>query len=143
MTIDQTVAAAMRLCRNYFNTQPVAGTFTLSGGVITPTIDAEWLYISGSKKNDGVCHYTLEGTALKDETFTGRIYELRPPRDFLDLCAEIAAYSEGNSPGGVISENFGQYSYNKGSGRTGGPVAWQEAYSASLLPYRKMFLEVE
>ena len=144
MTIDETIATVMRNCRNFFNDEPEAGTYTITSGVISPEIDDEWIFISGSKKNDGVYHNIESARSqLKDETFKGLIYRLHPPRDFIAICAEISAYTESNKAGDPVSESFGAYSYSKGTGKSGSLPTWQEAFSNSLIQYRRMFTEVD
>lgn len=134
-----TVAAVMRQVRNYFEGEPLEGDFTITGNGLSPAPDASWVAIRGSKHHDGV--YQLQGGVIQgadsatDETFSGLVYPLYPPADFLRLCEEIAAYDASNPVGALQSESFGAYSYT----RVNGKGDWREAYSAYLAPYRRMF----
>lgn len=138
-----TVAAVMRQVRNHFEREPVEGVFTITGNGLSPAPDAPWVAIRGSKYHDGV--YELAGGYLQgaegdlDEEFDGLVYPLHPPRDFLRLCEDIAKYDEQTPVGALQSESFGAYSYTRASGAAGGVMGWQEAFSAQLAPYRRMF----
>lgn len=125
------------------------GDFAIVGGVITPSLDfpTDYFRIVGSHKNDGV-HKTTD--VLEDEgQFHGAIWIMSPPKDFLDLVAEIEAWQE--KYGGVDSalmspfqsESFGGYSYSKASGGSGLSGAssvptWQSMYASRLNAYRRI-----
>lgn len=141
MNLEQTVANVMRRCKNYFNRESVSGTFVIVGGVLSPEPLSEWVYIKGSRKNDGIRRITEENT-LKDETFDGTVWHLYPTDEFISLCDEIARYTAENAHTGVISESFGNYSHTDATGVTGGKLTWQEAFSIDLQPYVRMFTEV-
>lgn len=134
------VAAVMRQVRNFFDRGYMDGRFTIAGSVLSPAPAAPWIAISGSLYNDGV--YPLSGgflAGVTDEVFTGRVWLLYPPKDFLDLCNEMSAYDDKHPPGAYQSESFGGYSYTRSAGDGG---AWQQAYKDRLTPYRHMFTEV-
>ena len=141
------VAAVMRQCRNFFQTGYVDGTFSITGNRL-PVDDAPWVYVSGSAYHDGVWKLAdgyLTGRdvdGLPDETFTGRVWILNPPADFLDLCAEIVDYEKKNPLGAYVSESFGAYSYTRNY-RAGMDQSWAAMFSAQLAPYRKMYTEVQ
>lgn len=156
MTVS--IAAVMRLVRNYFERECIEGSFAISGGVLEPMPDAPYIAISGSARHDGVFPASalsgeLTGDELcglikhdivpgKDETFDGKVWGLHPPDDFLALCEEISAYEDKNPIGAPQSESFGAYSYTRPSvGGTAGN-GWEAAFSGRLLPYRRMFTEV-
>jgi len=86
----------------------------------------------------------LEGVpaGVFDETFAGRVYFLRPPADFLQLCESIAAYNEKTPKGPYQSETFDDYSYTLAGGKNGGVLTWQERFAKELNEYRRMFSEV-
>jgi hypothetical protein len=76
-----------------------------------------------------------------NEEFDGRVWLLKPPADFLDLCAEISAYDDKNPAGAYAQESFGGYSYSRRN--AGGSTAWQDVFAGRLASYRgKMFSEV-
>ena len=140
------LAAVMRQIRNYFNRgdRPYSGEVTITGNVLLPAQAAPYVAIHGSAWHDGV--YAVIGGALQDvpdglpdETFTGLVWHLYPPADFLDLCKQISAYDDKHPTGAYASETFGDYSYS----RSGGAQPWQQAYAAQLNAYRRMFTEVE
>lgn len=141
MNLEQTVANVMRRCKNYFDREVASGTFVIVGGVLTPEPESEWVYIKGSRKNDGIRHLTQTST-LKDEVFDGTMWFLYPTDEFLALCAEIGTYCDNNARTGVISESFGNYSHTDATGVTGGKLTWQEVFSVDLQPYVRMFTEV-
>ena len=68
---------------------------------------------------------------------------MRPPAEFLDLCAEIADWAARNSPEAVTSERFGDYSCTRATDRWGLPVDWRDVFRARLIPYRRMFPEAD
>lgn len=142
-----TVAAVMRHVRNYFNGDPLTGTFQISGNGLSPAPDAPWVAIRGSRYHDGV--YELLGDymqgvceGLPDETFEGCVYPLHPPSDFLLLCREIEEYDQKNPAGAKMSESFGHYSYTRAGNGNGGAADWKSAFSGQLAAYRRMFSEV-
>lgn len=135
------IAAVMRFVNNYFERAYIDGTFTISGGVLSPAPAAPYVAIEGSAWHGGV--YRLDQLREHpEETFTGRVWALHPPDDFVQLCEEIAAYDEKNPAGALQSETFGEYSYTRAVGQTG-VIGWQTAFAQRLIPYRRMFTEVD
>lgn len=146
------VGAVMRWVNNYFETGHRATTYRVEEGRISPgSLLAPGMHIaiSGSIYHDGVwklgnsLQLLGEPEGLPDETFFGRVYFLRPPMDFLNLCEEIAEFVKKTPVNGLQSESFGEYSMTRANGRTGGILTWEEAYADRLVPYRRMFTEVE
>lgn len=131
---------------NYFVHGRYSGTFTIQDGSIElPFLTIGQCYrINGSRLNDGVYEY---GTGvLYDETFTGEIWDMRPPRTFFALAEEITAWQEKygaavTSP--YASESFETYSRtlatagNAGGGGNGAPT-WQSMFRTQLNQYRKL-----
>lgn len=133
------IEALMMECRNFFDRGYIDATFTIEGNTITPAPNAPYVYLSGSKA-DGVYRQDVPGELiaepeLENETFTGRVWLLFPPRSFLELAEEVAKY-DAAAPVGMQSESFGEYSYTRSAS------TWQEAYKAKLVPFRHMFTEV-
>lgn len=139
------VDAVMRHVRNYFERGWVDGTLVISGGVLSVPVDAPYIAITNSRYNDGV-HRMLSDTVaehpLRDETFSGRIWLLYPPANFLDLCADASSFDEKNPAGALKSESFGEYSYTRASAGSGDLLTWETALASRLMPYRRMFTEV-
>lgn len=150
---------------NFFERHPVsgtrmvtAGTFSIEGGGIDLSalclLSGQRFRIKGSALNDGV--YTWGDTimdddnsaaaSLTDETFTGEIWAMYPPKAVIALAAEIAAWVDqygaaANSP--YASESFGGYSYSKatGSANTAGGASlgtWQGVFANRLNAWRKV-----
>lgn len=130
------------------------GEFTISGHSVTPLdfiAEGQFFRIVGSAMNDGVYQNTTAGRAqLADETFTGAIWEMSVPLDFVKLCDDIAAWREtyeaadsaNNSP--YSAESFAGYSYTKSSANSaqGGATAlsWQTQFASRLNAYRRLML---
>lgn len=130
---------------NFFETDEMTGQrliypgiYTIEGGNIDlPFLEAgQYFRMLHSRFNNGVHVYGVD--ELKDETFDGVIWEMRPPQEFLALVDEITAWVEkygetANSP--FQSENvIGVYNYTKGEG--GG--SWPSVFKERLKPYRKL-----
>lgn len=141
------VAAVMRHCRNFFEGWYLDGTFRISGNALTPVQQAQWICITGSECHDGVWEVIdgyltgREVDGLWDEEFTGRVWGLTPPPDFLALCQKISEYEEKNPVGALVQESFGEYSYMR-SMRAGQSTGWESMFSAALAPFRRMYTEV-
>lgn len=147
--------------RNYFlkdklhpETCIFKGQYTISGGNITPSDflkEGQYFRIAGSDLNEGVWLNTAAGRAkLKDETFTGEVWAMSVPQEFVELCARIDSWATiYEAPNGAAmsifsSENFGNYGYSKGSGSgtksgvKGAALTWQTAFYDALTPYRRI-----
>ena len=130
---------------NFFYGDRYAGTFTIADGILTVDglIDGQYFRICGSRLNDGVYRYGVD--QLTDETFTGVVWDMRPPKSFLTLAEEIEAwqtkYGEATQ-GPYQSESFNGYSYSKGSATDASgksvPVTWQTTFGPYLNHWRKL-----
>ena len=149
-----TVCEVMRYCANFFEHGYIDADFTVSeDGVLSPIdgiVSGQYVAVQGSTLHDGV--YRIEGGRLDAgsafvpaEVFSGRIWLLHPPADFLNVCRMVEAFenASGKVNGPFQSESFGAYSYTRASGANGGLLTWQEAFSSRLRPYVKMFTEVD
>lgn len=144
--------AICREIRNYFtlDSDKIIGNFKIVGGVILPSFaiqEGQYFKIWDSVFNSDV--YIKGQEQLQDEdTFHGAIWLMRPPKDFLALVDDIAAWqakygtvdSVAMSP--YNSESFGGYSYSKstgggGSGSSAGGSNWQSVFAARLSLYRR------
>lgn len=137
---------------NYFNEDPVTdrkliypGKYTIENGSITLPflIEGQYFRVFGSKLNDGIHIYGQD--ELFDETFDGVIWEMRVPKRFLELVAEIEAWMD--KYGDVMKNPYqsedviGVYRYTKmTTGKvTGDYIAtWQNAYKQQLKEWQKM-----
>jgi hypothetical protein len=130
---------------NFFYGDRYAGTFTIEDGKLTVDglINGQYFRICGSRLNDGVYKYGID--ELTDETFDGVIWDMRPPKSFTDLVAEIEAWQQkygAATQGPYQSESFNGYSYNKGSATDASgksvPVTWQTTFAPYLNQWRKL-----
>ena len=127
--------------RNYFETEKRFGTFTISGGSISPSNflqDGQYFRIVGSVFNDGVHRHPAHD--LTDETFDGAVWAMAVPPAVIDLATEIEEYnkSDAGKPSSYISENFGGYGYTKATDENGLPVGWRSVFKNELNKYRKL-----
>ena len=128
------------LC-NYFETKKRFGTFTISGGSISPSDflqDGQYFRIVGSVFNDGVYRYPAHD--LVDETFNGAVWAMAVPPAVIDLATEIEEYNKSDvgKPSPYISENFGGYGYTKATGSNGKVLTWKSVFADALNRYRKL-----
>lgn len=121
-----------------------AGTYTIENGVLTlpHVVEGQYFRIVGSAFNDGV--YIQPADDLIDETFTGEVWAMKPPRDFIRTVEEIEAWEAkyGEAVASPFqSENvIGVYSYAKAA--TGGASAltgWQAAFKSRLNQWRRLY----
>ena len=127
--------------RNYFETKKRFGTFTISGGSISPSdfLQAGQYYrIVGSVFNDGVHRHPAHD--LTDETFDGAVWAMAVPPAVVELAAEIEEYkkSDAGKPSSYISENFGGYGYTKATDENGLPVGLRSVFKSELNRWRKL-----
>lgn len=127
--------------RNYFETKKRFGTFTISGGSISPSDflqDGQYFRIVGSVFNDGVYRYPAHD--LVDETFNGAVWAMAVPPAVIDLATEIEEYNKSDvgKPSPYISENFGGYGYTKATDVNGAPIGWQKVFASRLNRWRKL-----
>ena len=138
--------------RNWFVRESIIGKFLVAGGVISfadgtalPLLPGQYYRIIGSVFNDGVRQYEVD--TLHDEpVFTGAVWSMAVPPDFLELVEEIEKWCGDNaqalsSP--YASESFGGYSYTlrSGGGSSGAndvAITWQGQFSSRLGPWRKI-----
>ena len=127
--------------RNYFETDKRFGEFTISGGTFAPSDfikDGQYFRIIGSTFNDGV--YRYPATGLTDETFSGAVWAMSLPPDFIALSAEIEEYnnSDAGKASPFTSESFGGYAYTKATDSNGAPIGWQKAFANRINQWRKL-----
>ena len=121
-----------------------AGEFTIENESLTLPflLDGQYFRIVGSALNDGVYQYPAD--TLADETFTGEVWAMKPPRTVLKLVEEIKQWQDKYGAvmaGPYQSENvIGVYSYAKASGEGGGASAdaWAEVFRGRLNAWRKL-----
>lgn len=137
---------------NYFEEDPVTGNrliyqghYRIENGVITLPFLAnnQYFRLFGSKFNDGVHQYGVD--ALTDEEFDGVVWEMRPPKEFLDLVSQISdwmdKYGDAMRNPYQSEDVIGVYRYTKmTTGKvTGDYIAtWQNTYKGQLNEWRKL-----
>lgn len=135
---------------NYFcpDENIVRGTWTIEGGSIDldgAVLPGQYFRIVGSVLNDGV--YLYPADALADETFTGEIWPMRPPRAFLETVSDIETWQ--TQYGAAMASPYqsesviGVYSRTKQGGNTTQGAAadadgWKSAFRSRLNPWRKL-----
>ena len=127
--------------RNYFETEKRFGTFTISGGSISPSDflqDGQYFRIVGSVFNDGVHRHPAHD--LTDETFDGAVWAMAVPPAVIELLQKIQEFeaATANAPTAYISESFGGYTYTKATDEKGLPVGWKSVFKTELNKYRKL-----
>ncbi len=126
------------------------GTFRITGNALPEAVGARFIYISGSLSHNGVWeideHGFLMGRSvegLMDEEFTGRVWMLAPPVDFLELVKDMQAYEEKNPHTAVLRESFGGYSVERAATADGRPVTPERMFLTRINPYMHMLTEVK
>ena len=127
--------------RNYFETKKRFGTFTISGGSISPSDflqDGQYFRIVGSVFNDGVHRHPAHD--LTDETFDGAVWAMAVPPAVIELLQKIQEFdaATANSPTAYISESFGGYTYTKATDENGLPAGWRSVFKSELNRWRKL-----
>ena len=127
--------------RNYFETEKRFGTFTISGGSISPSDflqDGQYFRIVGSVFNDGVHRHPAHD--LTDETFDGAVWAMNVPPAVVELLQKIQEFeaATANAPTAYTSESFGGYSYTKATDENGLPVGWRSVFKSELKRWRKL-----
>lgn len=142
---------------NFFIRAAYPGSYEISAGTIALTglKNGQRFQIVGSDLNDGVYTWHDGGViqndddtapaALADESFSGTILAMSPPKAFLELVGRISAWVDqygAQSVSPFQSESVvGVYSYTKadaGTDASGRPVAktWETAFASELNAYR-------
>ena len=127
--------------RNYFETEKRFGTFTISGGSISPSDflqDGQYFRIVGSVFNDGV--YRHPAHDLTDETFKGAVWAMSVPPAVIELLQKIQEFeaAAANTPTAYISESFGGYTYTKATDENGLPAGWRSVFKNELKRWGKL-----
>lgn len=140
-------------CRNWFCREIIRGDFTVTGGVLEPVPaiqDGAYIRIVGSVFNDGVHRYPHGD--FSDERFTGAVWLLAIPPDFVRLLDDINAWETASGKaaadaaaellaGPFSSESFGGYTYQRRTGLPDVPTTWKDprlGFSARLNLWRKI-----
>ena len=136
------VSDVMRHVRNHFVHSALSGTWAHSGGQLTPAdqlTPGRWIAIVSDDVSGGVFQLDEKGGIpdFGELTFTGTVYLLDPPADFIRLCGDISCWAAANPDPAVSAEKLGEYSVSRHA------VTWESAFAPALAPYRRMFSEVQ
>lgn len=84
-------------------------------------------------------HDSPEEHSTVDETFTGTIYGLRVPPDFLRLADKITdfATSKEGVASNIVSASFGIQSFSFGTDANGNRAGWEIVFAKRLNQYRR------
>lgn len=139
-----TLTALCKEVNNYFDSERLYGTYTIRDGAFTqglPLLEGQYFAVFDSVFNDGV--HKFGDTDLTDETFTGSIWALKIPKEFVALCKDITDWETANaaalnSP--YNSESFGGYSYSKASGNNGKSLSYADVgkFASAMNRWRKI-----
>lgn len=153
--METILTMVMRSLPRYWEKSSESGTFTIESKILTGFTEiylvGSYIAVTGSILNNGVYlvsddKITLAGSI--NETFQGEIYQLAPPRDFLELVAEIETEinQTKNSTWDkrLISQSFDGLSQTLATGANGSlPATWKEMFASRLVPYRSsMFTDI-
>lgn len=130
--------------KNYFVLNKYQGEYKIANGeILLPFLmEGQYFRICGSIFNDGVHRYPEKW--LTDEEFTGEIWAMAIPAEFMELVRDIENWQdkygeEVSKP--YSSESFGGYSYSKASGGSDGgsaQITWQSNFRSRLNRWRKL-----
>ena len=135
------VADVMRYVRNHFIRDSIYTAWTHADGTLTPADGFHpgmWIAVARGDAPCGVYQLDEKGGIpdLGDTSWTGTVYRLNPPADFIRLCGDIACWAAASPDPAVTGEKLGEYSVSRRA------ITWQEAFAPALAPYRRMFAEV-
>lgn len=141
----------MNYLNNYFYRFKERGFYIIKDNKIAikgKYVIGQYVLIKGSILNDGVYKVldysnnalTLEN--LTDEEFEGYVCSLAVPKSFEKICEQIEEFNDKKNVNSLyISESKGDYSYTRATGKDGMPIKWEDAFSKSLSPYKKIYDE--
>ena len=140
-------------CRNWFLREIIRGDFRVIDGVLQPVPDVPdgaWIRVVGSLKNDGV--YRMPHGDFADEAFTGAVWLMAIPDDFVTLLDDITEWETATAKavadasaqilaGPYTSESFGGYEYTRKTGLGDVPTSWRDprlGFAAQVNRWRKI-----
>jgi len=158
MKVNEAILIVVRKLRNAFEMCVEHGDFVIKDGVIGLTesyLNNGWIAITGSKLNNGIFKLKIDGTQCKlingtdeeipvsDESFTGSVWQLAFPKDFISLCDDILTWfdSPAGKPTTVVSESVvGFYTKTNATNKDGSPIGWEQVFATRLnSSWRKMW----
>lgn len=136
------------LLRNYFTDREhiFYNTYTIHDNILNTEFlqKDQYFRITGSVFNNGVyCNNPDDLKRLRDETFTGAIWAMAVPADFIEFCtdaerfkakiAELSANFEG-----YTSESWGGYTYTIPTSAPAFIQEWQYRIKQGMNMYRRL-----
>ena|GEM_PF-2956940 len=152
--LNNMILQIMRFTHNFFIASQESGAFSLDNGRIilkNNYIIGQKIILSGSVLSDGIYEiaakdgdiYTIDDGG-KTEEWSGIIYGLRMPRDFIRLCEDISAFNAGQGKVTPYTSEMvvGLHQWSRSTKANGAPVGWEEVFSERLKPFKKMFADI-
>lgn len=137
------VSDVMRHVRNHFIRDVISGSWTHTAGVLTPADELTpgmWIAIADCETGAPCGVFQLDENGgipgLDDTQWTGTVYRLNPPADFIRLCGDIGCWAAANPDPASTGEKLGEYSLTRQA------TDWQTAFAPALAPYKRMYAEV-
>lgn len=137
-----TVADVMRHVRNHFIRSAATRAWTLQDGQLSPSdglAPGMWIALPAGEPGipQGVFQLDEAGRlpGIADAAWTGTVYLLAPPEDFIRLCSWISRWAEHFPDPTMTHEALGEYSVSRKAAN------WQAAFGPALAPYRRMYEE--
>lgn len=137
------VSDVMRHVRNHFIRDGISAAWAHTEGMLTPAdklAPGMWIAVTGADTGAPCGVYQLDENGgipgLEDLQWTGTVYRLNPPADFIRLCGDIACWAAANPDPAISAEKLGEYSVSRQV------MDWQTSFSAALAPYKRMYAEV-
>ena len=121
-------------------------TYTICDNILSTNFinTGQYFRITGSSLNNGVyCNIPDDLKRLHNETFTGAIWLMDVPEDFVRLCEEVERFNakiaelSGNFQG-YSSESWGGYSYTLPTSAPSFMQDWQYKLKQAMSCYRKI-----
>ena len=136
--------SVMRNRNRFFEVSQETGNFVIENGVIdlcNKYLIDQYILITGSILNNGVYLlkddlYTLDGA--RDEEFTGTVYGLAVPPDFIQLVKDIETFesSDEATRTNLIKESFGGISYTLSTDENGQIAGWETVFAKRLASFK-------
>lgn len=137
------VSDVMRHVRNHFIHTSITADWSLIDGVLSPAdslTPGMWIAIAVDHPSAPFGVFQLDENGgipgIPDIHWTGTVYRLNPPADFLRLCGDIACWAAAVPDPSVTGEKLGEYSMTRKA------IDWQTAFAPMLAPYKRMYAEV-
>ena len=136
------------LLRNYFTDKEhiFSGTYTIVDKSLNIDFikSDQYFRITGSVFNNGVyCNNPDDLKRLRDETFSGTIWAMSVPADFIELCDDAERFKEKISEisgnfSGYVSETWGGYTYTLPTSAPAFIQDWQYRIKQGMNKYRRL-----